>query len=270
MLSPQLNILMPLLFFVSLLFAHPSSQAAINKSPHWHDKNYIEYSFYDVALRGEHEVVRPVIKKWREPLRVWVSSTAGNMRDQHALLASHLKMLTDITQLPIQSTQQPQHANVRIFFTHELEAIQVASQEISPTAAQHLKQSICLGHIRYNQRAEITQATVIIPVQRAEALGKLSSCIVEELTQMLGLINDSKVVHPTVFNDYTHYDMLTGLDYLLLKLLYSPEIKAGMTFNEAAPWIRQRLNSWERNGLIRHASLFMSQHGEAQPLDDTI
>lgn len=244
---------------VGLFLFSSVSQASTNAKPHWQSKHYIEHSFYDIALRGEHQTVRPVIKKWQKPLRVWTYSATGNSHTQHQLLASHLRKLTDITRLPIQPAQNAQQANVRVFFSAEHETANIVAREISPSATQHLKQSICLGHIRYNRQAEITQAIIIIPVERAREHGKLASCIIEELTQMLGLINDSQIAHPTVFNDSTDNETLTGLDYLLLKLLYSPEIKTGMTMRQAAPLVRQRLHYWERTGLINQAEILINQ-----------
>lgn len=253
------TILVAITGLVGLLLLHFTAHATTGKQPHWQNKHYIEHSFYDIALQGEHQVVQPVIKKWRQPLRIWASSTTGNAHHQYSLLNTHLKKLANITRLIIQPAQNPQHANVRIFFTAEQEANQVVSREISPAAMRHMQQSICLGHIRYNHAAEITQATIVIPVQRAQSHGKLASCVIEELTQMLGLINDSEAVHPTVFNDTSHNDMLTGLDYLLLKLLYAPEIKTGMTASQAAPLVRKRLYHWEQNGIISQADQLINQ-----------
>lgn len=248
-----------ILSVINLCFISTMLQASNSAQPHWQNKHYIEHSFYDIALRGEHQVVEPVIKKWQKPLLVWATSTIGNTHEQYTLLNSHLTKLTEITHLPIQPTQNARQANVRVFFTTEHQAPDIVAREISLNAVQHLKHSICLGHIRYNRRAEITRATIVIPVQRAQAHGKLTSCIIEELTQMLGLINDSKIVHPTVFNDTTTNDMLTGLDYLLLKLLYSPEIKTGMTINQAAPLVQKRLRRWEQTGLINQAEVLINR-----------
>ena len=70
---------------------------------------------------------------------------------------------------------------------------------------------------------------------------------------MLGLINDSHFAYPTVFSDRTSDEFLTGLDYVLLRLLYLPEVHAGMTMQKAMPILRERLRVWERNGTIAQA-----------------
>jgi hypothetical protein len=130
----------------------------------------------------------------------------------------------------------------------------VAARELSRAGLRQLDQSVCLGQIRFNRLAEITRGTVVIPVGRAEANGKLVPCVIEEVTQMLGLINDSRHFHPTVFSDLTDDEYLTGPDYLFLKLLYSPEVYSGMTHLQVSPVIRRQLDLWERNGVLFEAS----------------
>ena len=44
----------------------------------------------------------------------------------------------------------------------------------------------------------------------------------------MGLPNDDVAVFPSVFNDRSHDNFLSGLDYVLLKLLYQPALKPGM------------------------------------------
>ncbi len=94
---------------------------------------------------------------------------------------------------------------------------------------------------------------MLIPVARAQARGKLAACIVEEVTQMLGLINDSDTVRHTVFSDVSDDDQLTALDYLLIKLLYSPYLRSGMNAREVAPLVRHQLELWEMSGELRRA-----------------
>ena len=69
----------------------------------------------------------------------------------------------------------------------------------------------------------------------------LKSCIVEETTQVMGLPNDSSDVRPSIFNDRGGLDDLSGQDVLLLRLLYDPRLKAGMTRDEALATARRIL-----------------------------
>lgn len=231
-------------------------QAATDAMPgphHWQDKRYIEQSFYDIAMRGEYERVRPVIRKWTQPLRIWLYSGAGDRQQQRRLLDAHFLQLAKITGLPTTFVPHREQANVRILFAGERELHEMAARELSDTALRQLDNSMCIGQIRFNPFGQIIRGAVVIPVERAQARRKLLPCVVEEVTQMLGLINDTKRFHPTVFSDLTDDELLTGLDFVLLKLLYSPQLRSGMTYAQVTPLIRRQLDTWERNGLIRRA-----------------
>ena len=64
------------------------------------------------------------------------------------------------------------------------------------------------------------------------------TCIHEEIAQGLGLPNDSPTARPSIFNDDDEFALLTSHDELLLKMLYDPRLKAGMTADEARPVAR--------------------------------
>ncbi len=89
--------------------------------------------------------------------------------------------------------------------------------------------------------------------------GLLPSCIVEELTQSMGLTNDSDWVYPSIANDKSVLDLLTGLDYLLLKLLYHPDLKTGMSIAQSTPIVRRILKNFKQNGLIQASVLKTKQ-----------
>ncbi|MFC4669624.1 DUF2927 domain-containing protein [Seohaeicola nanhaiensis] len=61
------------------------------------------------------------------------------------------------------------------------------------------------------------------------------SCFHEEIAQGLGIPNDSPRARPSIFNDDDEFALLTHHDELLLKMLYDPRLKPGMTAAEARP-----------------------------------
>ncbi len=100
---------------------------------------------------------------------------------------------------------------------------------------------------------ELVQATVIIPVDHAMKYGLLPACIVEELTQAMGLPNDSDWVNPSVANDKSILDLLTGLDYLMLKILYDKRLTIGLSLEKSIPIIDEILLDFEQKNLIKNA-----------------
>ncbi|WP_270939362.1 DUF2927 domain-containing protein, partial [Falsiroseomonas oryzae] len=78
---------------------------------------------------------------------------------------------------------------------------------------------------------EITGGLVLVRTDRDPAM--VWAAIVEELSQLLGLLGDDPAIGWSVFNDTSPYCDLTGLDRWLLRLLYQPGIAPGMTRAEA-------------------------------------
>ena len=61
------------------------------------------------------------------------------------------------------------------------------------------------------------------------------SCLHEEIAQGLGLANDSPRARPSIFNDDEEFALLTRQDELMLRMLYNPAFRPGMTEAEARP-----------------------------------
>ena len=78
-----------------------------------------------------------------------------------------------------------------------------------------------------------TRAFAVIRAEHPDLLRL--SCIHEEITQGLGLPNDSPRARPSIFNDDEEFAFLTAHDELLLRILYSPELRPGMSPAEARP-----------------------------------
>lgn len=123
------------------------------------------------------------------------------------------------------------------------------------------RNSICLAHFSTHPDNSIKKAIVIIPVDRARAHAKLLSCVVEELTQIMGLPNDSENVFPSIFNDKSHDDYLSGLDFLLLKLLYRPEIKIGMNKKQVHEQLVKIISKEDFQILIKESEYLAHQQG---------
>ena len=78
-----------------------------------------------------------------------------------------------------------------------------------------------------------TRAFAVIRAEHPDLLRL--SCVHEELTQGLGLSNDSRRARPSIFNDDEEFALLTNQDEKLLQILYSPELRPGMSPAEARP-----------------------------------
>jgi hypothetical protein len=87
--------------------------------------------------------------------------------------------------------------------------------------------AVCFTSVRVDRDFSITAAIAFIPLDRGPAV--VRQCIIEEMTQALGLPNDSDDVDPSIFNDHSPYVEMTDKDILLLRMLYHPALRPGMT-----------------------------------------
>lgn len=74
---------------------------------------------------------------------------------------------------------------------------------------------------------------------------EIRDCLHEEIAQAIGPLNDLYRLPDSIFNDDNFHTVLTGFDMLVLKTLYDPALRSGMTRGAVAqrlPGILDRLN----------------------------
>ncbi len=172
----------------------------------------------------------PRVRKWTAPVRIYVDSRAGDLAIQTKLTATHMTLLETLTGLEIGFSSTGPKANVVIVFDRYDTLIASVNEYLTQPIRgwKDLNGSLCFGVYAVNQHSEIVNAVIGIPSDTAASLGKLPACIVEELTQVMGLPNDSDEVFPSIFNDHSPDDFLTEQDEALVRLLYDPRLAPGM------------------------------------------
>jgi hypothetical protein len=242
----------------SLLVLNSSAAVLATEPLHWQQTDYIENSFYTIALEREHSPNSPAtLSKWHSPILFYIDDRTEDKSLHSRMVNQHMQHLATISGLSVNPTNQLAKANLRIIFSGETTLDRDLSRDLginNPNLHQQLlTDSVCLGRLTVADDGYIKDATVLIPVDRARAHGKLMACVVEELTQVLGLVNDSTAVYPSIFNDRSFNDFLSGLDYLLLKLLYHPDLKAGMNKQQLQPLVANILPTEAFQSLIHDA-----------------
>ncbi len=64
-------------------------------------------------------------------------------------------------------------------------------------------------------------------------------CIAEEVTQALGLADDSPLIRDSIYHDASARQRIAPWDALMVRVLYDPRLKPGMTKAEAMPIVRR-------------------------------
>ena len=214
-----------------LLAGVPLARAGDNA--HWKSVDYLVDAFVEIALNSEYEAKRRQVRKWTAPINYALIHQAGDAALHERLIRTHFAHLAELTGLSFTPATSLDAANYLVVLTSESRLKDDLQRYFGWNSAEQrerfFRETVCLGIFNSSRRnGRITRAVVIIPVDRARARGKLPACVVEELTQVLGLPNDSDKVYPSIFNDHSTDVFLTGLDLLLLRMLYDPRISHGM------------------------------------------
>lgn len=227
----------------------------------WQNPEYIMHSFTEVALGSEFGRSKQVVRKWAAPVKVFVSHQVGDKALHEKLLDAHIEHLAAITSHDIKRVSSAKQANVQLFFTRESALLSLIRKYSGAKSVKHERGAVCLASIRTNNVDEITSAVIYIPVDRARRHAKLLACIVEELTQVLGLPRDSDAVYPSIFNDKTASYLLTGLDDILLRVLYDPRMLPGYSRKEIQRIAPSILSDLNERGLIKNAAFRVRKEG---------
>lgn len=218
-------------------------------------RNFERIAFFDEYERGAGLRVSRgtsgVLRRWSGPVRFSVEFgqfTPAEIRNKdRAAITKYAQRLNRLTEHAI--SVRDQGANFHVLIASEDDRAQTLTRvrqivpNINPASLQiiqNIPRSIhcmVLAFSDVDNDHDYAKAIAIIRAEHPD-LVRLS-CIHEELAQGLGLANDSPNARPSIFNDDDEFALLTTHDEMLLRMLYDPRLRAGMTVDEARPIIRQ-------------------------------
>jgi len=211
--------------FLILLFLTPSAHAS-----HWSSSDYILASFNKIAVKNSQ------VNKWQGPIYYQIIHHVDDIELHDDLVATHLKQLQQITGLHISPADDRHKVNFTIVLTTENNLKSDVGRYFNIRSDNEVNvltnNKIGVTSLLTDKRGYIKRSVVVIPTDRARAYGKLLTSFSEMLTKGLGLQNRAVDVTPSVFNAYTVDEFLTGLDYVMLKLLYDKRIKPTMNYKQ--------------------------------------
>ncbi len=94
--------------------------------------------------------------------------------------------------------------------------------------------------ILWSRQSALKVTSIFVPADSTPQ--DTRDCLHEELGQALGPANDLYRIPDTVFNDDNFHSILTSFDTLMLRTLYDPALKSGMSRAQVAALLPQVLN----------------------------
>jgi Protein of unknown function (DUF2927) len=231
-----------------MLRTDPGSEIPL--TPETLAENFLKVALFDEYRRDATGFVQgeteSKLRRWEGPVRVAVVFGASVPVDRQATdrarLESLLRRLSMITDHPMVIDESNPNFWIHIVSEDEREALEPEIRAVLPglSAAEVAgitrmpRSTYCMVYaLSQGGSGAYDRAFAVIRAEHPDLLRL--SCMHEELAQGLGLPNDSRKARPSIFNDDEEFALLTDHDQLLLRILYSPELRPGMTVAEARP-----------------------------------
>ena len=215
-------------------------------------RNFERIALYDEYVDVGGQFVRSEtaarLRRWDRPVRVAVMTgpsvaPEAAARDR-ANVAAYTRRLAGLTGLDMRMGDGGD-VNYLVLFMNSTERVAFAEQvrrrypEFAPAVMHALRDTpldtFCTAYA-FGDPADRSVYSAVMILIRAEhpPLTRLS-CVHEEMAQAMGLPNDSRDARPSLFNDTLEFALLTEHDEILLRMLYDPRLRPGMTAGEARP-----------------------------------
>ncbi|MES2666956.1 MAG: DUF2927 domain-containing protein [Pseudomonadota bacterium] len=215
-------------------------------------ENFVRAALYDEYARtGGNFVQRETasqLRRWDVPVQVGLRFGASvppeRQATDRARVASYLARLSSVTGHPIALSDSP---NFWLYIVGEDERralgpqIDAAMPGLSASDVRGITEmpqsTYCLVYaMTEGGNPAYTRAFAVVRAEHPDLLRL--SCIHEEIAQGLGLANDSPRARPSIFNDDEEFALLTTQDEAMLRILYNPALRPGMTESEARPIVQ--------------------------------
>lgn len=210
---------------------------------------YSEYT--DVNGEFIHAESPSVLRRWNVPVRVAAMASPSTPKESardRGNVAAFTQRLARLTSSDIRMADDTS-VNFLVLFMNSSER-QTFADEIRaryPTFAPAVMNALtetpldqfCVTYAFADPNDPALYSAVLILIRAEHPQLTRLSCVHEEMAQAMGLPNDSPEARPSLFSDSLEFALLTEHDEILLRMLYDPRLRPGMTAEEARPLLPQ-------------------------------
>lgn len=167
------------------------------------------------------------VKKFEGTVRLRVVNTAG--KDRQREIAGFVSRLPRLVKgLDIRMAQPGEAANFTVYVVDRVNYVGVVQSDVLE-GTHGAAPGQCLVRV-YPSSAGIVRSTAVIVSDEGESLFR--RCMVEEILQGLGPMNDNAALYASVFNDTSHHDRFMPFDRAVVSMLYDRRIRPGMSSSQ--------------------------------------
>jgi hypothetical protein len=190
----------------------------------------LQTAFYQTVFGAEYShwgAQADIVKKFAGPVRVYIDNSSRH--DRRGDVAQFVRSLPRLIRgLDMALVGSPDQANFRISVVDRAQYRTVV-RNLYGSKYMHVP-GRCLVRV-YSRPSGIRRSDAVIVADEGEFL--FQRCLVEEVLQGLGPVNDSDGLPDSVFNDSSRQSRFTAHDRYILNILYHPRIRPGMNAREA-------------------------------------
>ena len=213
-------------------------------------ENFLRIALFDEFQSGPGGYVaqetESVLRRWQVPVRMSLrfGATVPEARraTERARVGSYLARLSGITGHPIRLSESAPNFFLYIVSEDERAALGPEIAAVMPGFnPNEIRAFTAMPPSTYCQVSVLSEADTGIylrafAVVRSEHSDLMNlACLHEEIAQGMGLPNDSPRARPSIFNDDQEFALLTPMDEDMLRILYNPALRPGMSLAEARP-----------------------------------
>lgn len=165
-----------------------------------------------------------LVKKFSVPVRFYVHNLASQNRTP--LVHQFIREVgSKIKGLDTAIAAAPDTANFQVFVVDRAQYEGVVLKDIFE-GGEKVAPGRCLVRVISGRRG-IKRSAAVVVSDEGEFLFR--RCMVEEILQGLGPMNDDDSLVHSVFNDQSRHSRFTVFDQILLNMLYDPRVEPGMS-----------------------------------------
>ncbi|MEQ8656506.1 MAG: DUF2927 domain-containing protein [Hyphomicrobiales bacterium] len=194
---------------------------------------------YEASSRGAS-----VVKKFVEPVRLYIDHRSR--ADRRLAVEQFVSSVNDAVRgLDLQVIDDPLNANFTVYVVDRADYAQVIREDVYRSSRAHVR-GRCMVRVLTGSGG-ISRAQAVIVSNEGDFL--FNRCLVEEVLQGLGPLNDDPTLTASVFNDQSRHTRFMLHDRYVLNMLYHPRILPGMSrddVNLVLPSVLADVHSWLR------------------------
>jgi len=170
------------------------------------------------------------VKKFESGVRIKVVNLAD--KDRRREIAGFVSRLPRLVKgLDIRLAGPRDNPNFTVYVVDRADYVDTVRADVLGSSSASAPGQ-CLVRV-YPGSLGIVRSTAVIVSDEGDSLFR--RCMVEEILQGLGPMNDNAALYASVFNDRSRYDRFMPFDRALVSMLYDRRIRPGMTLDQVGP-----------------------------------